>query len=217
VSFVRAYSKHEASYIFRIKELDLIGVAKSFGLLRLPRMPELKEIDRGDWEDADVDVSCTLWIGLSTDDANSGSRMLIATKRKKLRDRQIRRSNLSQQQRKQRSANRNNKIGLNGRKPTQHGAIRFRRRNRRRNEKSRRVVKRDGNENNKCKSPVLLLRDQGSRRTKTRVRMTGVNLLEKSGWRRKLKREKFRSEISTASLRTSDLNGECLLTSHRFL
>src|ERR1700761_3329906 len=36
VSFVQAYSKHEASYIFRLKELDLIGVARSFGLLRLP-------------------------------------------------------------------------------------------------------------------------------------------------------------------------------------
>ncbi|EKM55368.1 uncharacterized protein PHACADRAFT_120692 [Phanerochaete carnosa HHB-10118-sp] len=55
VSFVRAYSKHEASYIFRIKDLDLIGVAKSFGLLRLPRMPELKDASRDEWRDADVD------------------------------------------------------------------------------------------------------------------------------------------------------------------
>ena len=57
VSFVRAYSKHEASYIFRIKDLDLVGVARSFGLLRLPRMPELKETNRERWQDADVDVS----------------------------------------------------------------------------------------------------------------------------------------------------------------
>jgi len=57
VSFVRAYSKHEASYIFRIKDLDLIGVAKSYGLLRLPQMPELKDAIRGDWSDAEVDVS----------------------------------------------------------------------------------------------------------------------------------------------------------------
>ncbi|KAI0362347.1 DEAD-domain-containing protein [Trametes cingulata] len=55
VSFVRAYSKHEASYIFRLKDLDLVGLAKSFGLLRLPRMPELKDISREGWEDADVD------------------------------------------------------------------------------------------------------------------------------------------------------------------
>ncbi|KAI0724030.1 DEAD-domain-containing protein [Cerioporus squamosus] len=55
VSFVRAYSKHEASYIFRVKDLDFIGLAKSFGLLRLPRMPELKDVSREGWEDADVD------------------------------------------------------------------------------------------------------------------------------------------------------------------
>lgn len=57
VSFVRAYSKHEASYIFRVKDLDLVGVAKSFGLLRLPRMPELTDVSRNGWEDADVDWS----------------------------------------------------------------------------------------------------------------------------------------------------------------
>ncbi|KAH0839733.1 DEAD-domain-containing protein [Lanmaoa asiatica] len=55
VSFVRAYSKHEASYIFRIKDLDLVGIAKSFGLLRLPRMPELKDVDKTGWEDASLD------------------------------------------------------------------------------------------------------------------------------------------------------------------
>lgn len=61
MSFVRAYSKHEASYIFRIKDLDLVGVAKSFGLLRLPKMPELKDNARDGWEDAELDVSiCVL-------------------------------------------------------------------------------------------------------------------------------------------------------------
>lgn len=60
VSFVQAYSKHEASYIFRVKDLDLVGVAKSFGLLRLPKMPELKSIDREGWEDAEVSVRCYL-------------------------------------------------------------------------------------------------------------------------------------------------------------
>lgn len=60
MSFVRAYSKHEATYIFRMKDLDLIGVAKSFGLLRLPRMPELKDADRNDWEDALIDVSFSI-------------------------------------------------------------------------------------------------------------------------------------------------------------
>ncbi|KAL5511616.1 SPB4 [Sanghuangporus vaninii] len=55
VSFVRAYSKHEASYIFRMQDLDLVGVAKSFGLLRLPKMPELKGRFDDGWDDADID------------------------------------------------------------------------------------------------------------------------------------------------------------------
>ncbi|KAL0070725.1 ATP-dependent rRNA helicase spb4 [Marasmius tenuissimus] len=55
VSFVKAYSKHEASYIFRVKDLNLVGLAKSYGLLRLPKMPELKDADLDDWEDANVD------------------------------------------------------------------------------------------------------------------------------------------------------------------
>ncbi|KAI0054179.1 DEAD-domain-containing protein [Auriscalpium vulgare] len=55
VSFVQAYSKHEASYIFRVKDLDLVGVAKSYGLLRLPRMPELRNAMKDEWSDAEVD------------------------------------------------------------------------------------------------------------------------------------------------------------------
>lgn len=56
VAFVRSYSKHEASYIFKLKDLDLIGVAQSYALLRLPKMPELKGLDTSSWTDADVDV-----------------------------------------------------------------------------------------------------------------------------------------------------------------
>ena len=63
MSFVRAYSKHEASYIFRIKDLDLIGIGKSFGLLRLPRMPELKNKARDGWQDAEVDVNISFMSG----------------------------------------------------------------------------------------------------------------------------------------------------------
>jgi hypothetical protein len=42
-----------------------VGVAKSFGLLRLPKMPELKKINCEEWKDADVDVNisplCASW------------------------------------------------------------------------------------------------------------------------------------------------------------
>lgn len=43
VSSLRAYSKHEATFIFRLTDLDFHSVAISFGLLRLPAMPEIKE------------------------------------------------------------------------------------------------------------------------------------------------------------------------------
>ncbi|KAJ2741908.1 ATP-dependent rRNA helicase spb4 [Coemansia sp. BCRC 34301] len=42
VSFVQSYSKHDASFIFRLKELPIIEVAKGFALLHLPSMPELR-------------------------------------------------------------------------------------------------------------------------------------------------------------------------------
>lgn len=41
VSFVRSYSKHEAAYIFRLPNLNLQAVARSFALLIIPRMPEV--------------------------------------------------------------------------------------------------------------------------------------------------------------------------------
>ena len=42
VSWVRSYSKHQASSIFRISDLDWEALGKAWGLLKLPKMPELK-------------------------------------------------------------------------------------------------------------------------------------------------------------------------------
>lgn len=44
VAFVRYYQKHMASSIFRMQKLDYLGIAKMYGLLRLPKMPETKYI-----------------------------------------------------------------------------------------------------------------------------------------------------------------------------
>ncbi|CDO92662.1 unnamed protein product [Kluyveromyces dobzhanskii CBS 2104] len=41
VAFMKYYSKHTASSIFRFQTMDFIGIAKFYGLLRLPRMPEI--------------------------------------------------------------------------------------------------------------------------------------------------------------------------------
>jgi ATP-dependent RNA helicase DDX55/SPB4 len=42
VSYVRAYREHQCGMIFDLKTLDLGELGTGFGLLRLPRMPELK-------------------------------------------------------------------------------------------------------------------------------------------------------------------------------
>ena len=43
VSWVKSYSKHQASSIFRITELDWEDLGHAWGLLKLPKMPELKK------------------------------------------------------------------------------------------------------------------------------------------------------------------------------
>ncbi|BGP14630.1 hypothetical protein JCM10213_002202 [Rhodosporidiobolus nylandii] len=58
VSSIRSYTKHEASFLFRLQDLDLIGLAKAFGLLRMPKMPELKGKEKEvqeRWKDAEID------------------------------------------------------------------------------------------------------------------------------------------------------------------
>ena len=45
VSWVKAYSKHQAGSIFRIADLDWEDLGRGWGLLRLPKMPELKKWD----------------------------------------------------------------------------------------------------------------------------------------------------------------------------
>ena len=45
VSWVRAYSKHQASSIFRIQDIDWGEAGRAWGLLRMPKMPEAKKWD----------------------------------------------------------------------------------------------------------------------------------------------------------------------------
>lgn len=44
VSYVRFYSKHTATSIFRFHSFDFVAYAKGYGLFRLPGMPELKSV-----------------------------------------------------------------------------------------------------------------------------------------------------------------------------
>lgn len=54
-SWVKSYSKHQASHIFRVNELDWEDLGKGWGLLKLPKMPELKRWDGDKALGLDVD------------------------------------------------------------------------------------------------------------------------------------------------------------------
>lgn len=45
VSHIRAYSKHECSFILRVTDLNLGKIASCYGLLKMPFMPEIKQND----------------------------------------------------------------------------------------------------------------------------------------------------------------------------
>uniref|UniRef100_A0A8D9BGP9 ATP-dependent RNA helicase n=2 Tax=Cacopsylla melanoneura TaxID=428564 RepID=A0A8D9BGP9_9HEMI len=57
VSYVQAYGKHECSVLLQVKDLDLVSCALSFGLLRLPRMPELKNRKVEHFTAVDIDFN----------------------------------------------------------------------------------------------------------------------------------------------------------------
>jgi ATP-dependent RNA helicase DDX55/SPB4 len=45
VSFIRSYQAHQAKYIFDLSKLDMVSVMRSFGILKVPKMPELRKFD----------------------------------------------------------------------------------------------------------------------------------------------------------------------------
>ena len=57
VSYVQSYAKHECSILLRIKDLDLGGVATSYGLLRMPKMPELKGVKIRNFVEEKLDLN----------------------------------------------------------------------------------------------------------------------------------------------------------------
>ena len=50
VAFIKYYSKHSASSIFRFQTFDYIGLSKMYGMFRLPRMPEITQNFKDDSE-----------------------------------------------------------------------------------------------------------------------------------------------------------------------
>ncbi|KAL9890540.1 putative ATP-dependent RNA helicase DDX55 homolog [Glossina fuscipes fuscipes] len=56
VSHIRAYTKHECNAILRLKDMDLGKAATGYGLLQMPRMPELKTLKADNFIGPDFDV-----------------------------------------------------------------------------------------------------------------------------------------------------------------
>lgn len=57
VSYVQAYAKHECNLLFQIRDLDFGKLAQGFGLLKLPRMPELKGKLIQNFKPTDIDFN----------------------------------------------------------------------------------------------------------------------------------------------------------------
>jgi len=57
VSWVRSYSKHQASSIFQVSDLDWTDLGNAWGLIRLPKMPELKKWDGDKTLGVELDMS----------------------------------------------------------------------------------------------------------------------------------------------------------------
>lgn len=81
VSWVRSYSKHQASSIFRVGDLDWADLGNAWGLLTLPRMPELKNWDGDKSLGLDVDWDAYAYKDRRREDARK--RALAEEKQKK--------------------------------------------------------------------------------------------------------------------------------------
>ena len=57
VSYIQSYAKHECSVLMRVRDLDLGGAASSYGLLKMPRMPELKGIKITNFTEVRMDMN----------------------------------------------------------------------------------------------------------------------------------------------------------------
>ncbi|KAL0275956.1 UNVERIFIED_CONTAM: hypothetical protein PYX00_003655 [Menopon gallinae] len=61
VSFIQSYAKHECSIILRVKDIPFGKLATGFGLLKLPKMPELRNKVVEDFTPVDIDFNSILY------------------------------------------------------------------------------------------------------------------------------------------------------------
>ena len=57
VSYIQSYVKHECKMILRVKDLDLGAIATSYGLLKMPKMPELKKVTLSNFCPVKIDLN----------------------------------------------------------------------------------------------------------------------------------------------------------------
>lgn len=57
VSYIQAYNKHECNLILQLKDIDLGKLAMGFGLLKMPKMPEIKGKDVSSFIGPDIDIN----------------------------------------------------------------------------------------------------------------------------------------------------------------
>jgi ATP-dependent RNA helicase DDX55/SPB4 len=75
VSWTRSYTKHQASSIFRIADLDWADLALAWGLLKLPKMPELRDW-RGGGDGTRLDGHAIDWTGFAYKDKQRETRRI---------------------------------------------------------------------------------------------------------------------------------------------
>ncbi|KAH9518666.1 ATP-dependent RNA helicase ddx55 [Bulinus truncatus] len=57
VSYIQSYAKHECNMILRMKDLDFGKLALGFGLLHVPKMPELKGKSLSNFQPIEIEIS----------------------------------------------------------------------------------------------------------------------------------------------------------------
>lgn len=72
VSHIQSYSKHECQYVLRLKYLPMGELATYFGLMRMPKMPELKKIKIVGFKSVKVDFNSIKYKNKEKEESRQG-------------------------------------------------------------------------------------------------------------------------------------------------
>lgn len=77
VSYVQFYNKHECNVILRVKDLDLGKLANGFGLLKLPKMPEIKGRNISNFTAENIDFNSIKYKNKQREESRQGKLQLF--------------------------------------------------------------------------------------------------------------------------------------------